>query len=209
MTDKKYSDMKKLTATLFFVSILVSGFSQDFDKNMSTAKASYASGKLEDARFAMEQMLSDLDAAIGKEILKMLPTQMGALKTVAADDNVSGSSAGFAGGLFVHRNYGADPKIASLEIVNNSPLMNSIGAILNTPLMGGMMKNENQKTIKVQGYKSLLTKNLDSDTGKTNYELQMPLNNTLVTLKLNDTNESEITSFANTLPLAKIAQFAQ
>lgn len=201
--------MKKPITTLFFLCVLATAYSQDFDKNLSTAKASYASGKLEDARFAMEQMLADLDAAIGKEILKMLPAQMGALKTVAADDNVTGSSAGYVGGLYVHRNYGADPKVAALEIVNNSPLMNSIGAILNTPLMGGMMKNENQKTIKVQGYKSLLTKSLDSDTGKTNYELQMPLNNTLVTLKVNDTNEGEITAFANTIPLAKIAQLAQ
>jgi hypothetical protein len=201
--------MKKFVTTLFCLSVLVSGFSQDFDKNLSTAKTSYASGKLEDSRFAMEQMLADLDAAIGKEILKMLPTQMGSLKTVPADDNVMGSSAGMTAGLFVHRNYGATPKIAALEIVNNSPLMNSIGALLNTPLMGGMMKNENQKTIKVQGYKSLLTKNLDSDTGKTNYELQMPLNNTLVTLKLDDTTEAEITAFANTIPLSKIAQIAQ
>jgi hypothetical protein len=201
--------MKKSITTLFCLCVFGIAFSQDFDKNLSTAKTSYSSGKLEDARFAMEQMLADLDAAIGKEILKMLPAQMGALKTVTADDNVMGSSAGYAGGLYVHRNYGADPKIAALEIVNNSPLMNSIGAILNTPLMGGMMKNENQKTIKVQGYKSLLTKNLDSDTGKTNYELQMPLNNTLVTLKVNDTNEGEITGFANTIPLAKIAQLAQ
>src|SRR3954467_15660268 len=126
--------MKKFIITLSCLCMALTGFSQDFDKNLSTAKASYSSGKLEDARFAMEQMLSDLDAAIGKEILKMLPAQMGSLKTVAADDNVMGSSAGMTGGLYVHRNYGATPKIAALEIVNNSPLMNSIGAILNTPL---------------------------------------------------------------------------
>lgn len=201
--------MKKLFFTALCLSIFTATFSQDFDKNMATAKSSYSSGKLEDARFAMEQMLADLDAAIGKEILKMLPTQMGSLKVNATDDNVAGSSAGFAGGLYVHRTYGINPKVAAIEIVNNSPLMNSIGAILNTPLMGGMMKNENQKVLKIQGYKSLLTKNLDSDTGKTNYELQMPLNNTLVTLKLDDTTEGEITTFANTIPLAKIAQFAQ
>lgn len=201
--------MKKIFFTTLCLLIFTATFSQDFDKNMATAKSSYSSGKLEDARFAMEQMLADLDAAIGKEILKMLPNQMGSLKVNTTDDNVTGSSAGFAGGLYVHRTYGANPKVAAIEIVNNSPLMNSIGAILNTPLMGGMMKNENQKVLKIQGYKSLLTKNLDSDTGKTNYELQMPLNNTLVTLKLDDTTESEITAFGNTIPLAKIAQFAQ
>lgn len=195
------------TAVLFLAAIVVQA--QDFDKNLASARSAYSSGNLSDSRFAMEQMLSNLDAAIGKEILKMLPTQMGSLKVNDKDDNVTGSTAGFTAGLYVHRSYGATPKVANLEIVNNSPLMNSLGAILNTPLMGGMMQNENQKTVKVQGYKSLLTKNLDSETGKTNYELQIPMNNTLVTLKVDDTNEGEITSWANTIPLAKILQLAQ
>lgn len=201
--------MKTIISLLFSAAVVTHVCAQDFDKNIATAKSSYAAGNLEDARFAMEQLLNDVDAAIGKEILKMLPAQMGPLKTNAKDDNVSGSSAGITTGLYVHRTYGLDPKTAALEIINNSPLMNSIGMILNTPLMGSMMKNENQKTLKIQGYKSLLTKNLDSDTGKTSYELQIPMNNTLVTLKVDDTNEAEITGFANAIPLAKIAQIAQ
>ncbi|PZR39935.1 MAG: hypothetical protein DI538_05650 [Azospira oryzae] len=81
--------------------------------------------------------------------------------------------------------------------------------MVNSPMLGGLMSNENQKVIKVQGYKSLLNKNVDVDSGKTNYELQIPLTNSLITLKLDDTNESEITTFANTIPLAKIAQISQ
>ena len=200
--------MKTFISILFCVTLLTSVCAQDFDKNMATARSSYSSGKLEDARFAMEQMLSDIDMAIGKEILKMLPAQMGTLKFDTKQDNVSGGS-GAATGLFVHRTYGMEPKSASLEIINNSPLMNSLSAILNTPLMGSMMRDENQKTVKIQGYKSLLTKHLDSETGKTGYDLQIPMNNTLFTLKVDDTNESEITGFANSIPLAKIAQLAQ
>ncbi len=197
--------MKKIYLILF----VVAGFSasaQDFDKNLATARTSYSSGDLENARFAMESMLRDLDMAIGKEILKLLPTQLGTLKANEKEDNLSGGT-GFAG-LFVQRSYGADPKRGNIEIINNSPLMTSIGAIINMP-MGGMMRDENQKTIKVQGYKSLLTKNVNSETGKTNYELQIPINNTLVTLKADDTTETEITGFANSIPLPKIAQIAQ
>jgi hypothetical protein len=197
--------MKKIY-TILFALIGLSAFAQDFDKNLATARSSYSSGNLENARFAMESMLHDLDMAIGKEILKMLPTQMGTLKVNEKEDNLTGTG---ASGLFVHRTYGTEPKAANLEIINNSPMMNSIGAILNTPMLGGMMRNENQSVVKVQGYKSLLNKNVDSDTGKVGYELQIPLNNTLVTLKLNDTTESEITGFANFIPLAKIAQLAQ
>ena len=201
--------MKTILSIIFCAFILLNADAQDFDKNLATARSSYSSGKLEDARFAMEQLMNDLDAAIGKEILKMLPAQMGTLKSTATEDRVTGSSGGMTSGLYVQRTYGMDPKRAALEIINNSPLMNSLGAILNTPLMGGMMRDENQKTLKIQGYKSLLTKNLNSDTGKTNYELQIPMNNTLVTLKMDDTTEAEITGFANSIPLAKIAQLAQ
>jgi hypothetical protein len=198
--------MKKLYI-LFLLTLCVSASAQDFDKNLATARTSYSSGDLENARFAMESMLRDLDMAIGKEILKMLPAQLGSLKADEKADNLTGGTG--ITGLFVHRTYGTTPKIGDLEIINNSPLMNSIGAMINTPVLGGMMRDENQKIVKIQGYKSLLNKTVDSETGKTNYELQMPLNNTLVTLKVNDTNEAEITGFANSLPLAKIVQIAQ
>lgn len=198
--------MKKIYLILFVVATF-SASAQDFDKNLASARSSYSSGDLENARFAMESMLRDLDMAIGKEILKLLPTQMGSLKVNEKEDNLTGGT-GFVG-LFVERTYGADPKRANVEIINNSPLLNSIGAMINTPVLGGMMRDENQKIIKVQGYKSLLTKSVNTETNKTNYELQIPINNTLVTLKVDDTSETEITTFANTIPLPKIAQIAQ
>lgn len=196
---------------LLYIFLVLAGFSasaQDFDKNLASAKSSYGSGDLENARFAMEQMLRDLDMAIGKEILKMLPAQVGALKVNEKEDNLTGG-AGYAGGLYVHRSYGASPKSGQIEIINNSPLINSLQAILTTPVLGGMMRDENQKQIKVQGYKSLLTKSVDSETAKTNYELQIPMNNTLVTVRMDDTNEQEITAAANSIPLAKIVAIAQ
>ena len=199
--------MKKLIViTLLFVPLIAGA--QDFDKNLASARAAYGSGKLEDARFAMEQILRDLDIAIGKEIMKMLPTKLGPLDYVAKGDNVTGGS-GSITGLFVHREYGVSPKAGNIEIMNNSPMITSLSAMLSTPLLGGMMRDENQKQIKVQGYKSLLTKSVNAETGKTSYELQVPMNNTLLTLKMDDTNEGEITSLANSIPLAKIAQIAQ
>src|ERR1700749_2728190 len=107
--------MKKI----FYIIILLgstAAYSQDFDKNLATAKSSYGSGDLENARFAMEQMLRDLDMAIGKEILKMLPAQIGALKVNEKEDNLTGG-AGYAGGLFVHRSYGTSPKSAQVEVI--------------------------------------------------------------------------------------------
>lgn len=199
--------MKKL---IYIAALLIgtTAYSQDFDKNLATAKSSYGSGDLDNARFAMEQMLRDLDIQIGKEILKLLPAQIGTMKSDEKKDNLTGG-AGYAGGLYVQRYYGADPKEGEIQIINNSPLITSINEILTTPILGGMMRDENQKQVKIQGYKSLLTKSVDSSTAKTNYELQIPMNNTLVTLKIDDSNEADITAAANSIPLAKIAQIAQ
>ena len=199
--------MKKFSLILLFLAAGLVTLAQDFDKNVATAKSSYSSGNLQDSRFAMEQALRDIDMAIGKEILKVLPAKLGSLAAVEKEDNVTGS--GSYVGLYVNRNYGADPKRGSIEIINNSPMINSLNAILSMPVIGGMMRDENQKMVKIQGYKSILNKQVNSDTGKTHYELQIPMNNTLVTLKMDDSNEGEITAAANGIPLAKIVQMAQ
>jgi hypothetical protein len=93
-------------------------------------------------------------------------------------------------------------------VINNSPLINSINAILAIPFIGNS-GDGTQKVVKIQGYKSVLNKNENETTGKTGYTLQIPLNNTLFTIEMEDTNENEIQSLANTIPLSKIAQIAQ
>lgn len=197
--------MKKLI-TISIVMLLIPAFAQDFDKNLAEAKAAYTTGKLEDARFAMEQMLHELDIAIGKEILKLLPSKLGAMHVNASDDNVTGGTGG--AGLFIHRSFGSSPKTSSVELINNSPMIAGINAILSMPMIG-MAGDPNQKQVKVQGYRSILRKNLNTETSKTDYELQIPFNNTLLTLKVDDSNETEILNFGNQFPLPKIAQMAQ
>ncbi len=199
--------MKKFTLLVLILSAGFVTLAQEFDKNIASARASYSSGNLQDSRFAMEQALRDLDIAIGKEILKVLPPKLGALAAVEKEDNVTGS--GSFVGLYVQRNYGVAPKTGAIEIINNSPMINSLNAILSMPVIGGMMRDENQKMVKVQGYKSILNKQVNSETGKTNYELQIPMNNTLLTVKMDDSSEGEITAAANTIPLSKIVQMAQ
>jgi hypothetical protein len=154
----------------------------------------------------MEQMLRDLDAAIGKEILKVLPEKMDALAAVVKEDNVTGS--GNATGLFVHRTYGTAQKKVNVDIINNSPLINSLTALLSMPFLGAG-KDTNQKIVKVQGYKAILTKNENADTGRTGYDLQVPMNNTLLTFSVDETAEADVLRLVNTIPMAKIAQMAQ
>ncbi|MEQ8363236.1 MAG: hypothetical protein RH948_10235 [Cyclobacteriaceae bacterium] len=198
--------MKNISILIILIACSMASMAQDFDKNIASAKSAYGSGDLENTRFALEQALHELDITIGKEILKQLPTKLGAAGYNEKDDNVTGGS-GMAAGLFVHRSYG-EQGTGSIDVINNSPMINSINAILAIPFIGNS-GDGSQKVVKIQGYKSVLNRNENETTGKTGYTLQIPLNNTLFTIEMEDTNENEIQSLANTIPLSKIAQMAQ
>ncbi len=200
--------MKTLLSLLLCGLLAQSAQAQDFDKHLAEARKTYSAGDLNSSRFAMEQMLRELDMAIGKEILKVLPAAVEALKANEKEDQINGSAAGFMTGLFVHRSYGNDSKRATVEVVNNSPLLSSLNAFLALPFIANSGDGK-QKMVKVQGYRSVLNKHEDAESGKTNYELQIPMQNTLITLKLDDAKEGDILKMAGSIPLEKIALMAK
>ena len=202
----QFENMKmKRIVTLLFIAITTTTFAQ-FDTHMASAKSEYSKGNLEASRFAMQQMMTELDIQIGKEILTMLPTKFDALAANTKNDNVTANT-GITGCL-IHRDYGTEVKDARIEIMSNSPLVASINAILAIPFMGNS-GDGSQKVVKVAGYKSILQKSVDSETSKENYTLQIPLGSTLLTLYADDSNETEILKWANTIPVDKIAKMVQ
>lgn len=196
--------MKKIYASLICCQLVITtNAQQEFNKQLSTARASYASGKLEDSRFAMQQMLQELDMITGKEILKTLPTKMQDQNADAAKDNVSGTS-GFVG-VLIHREYGAKDKLISLDVISNSPLITSINAVLSLPFIGS---SGEYKVIKVGGYKALIQK-VTGENNKTDYELQLPMHSTLITLKAPGYTQEQLVTMANSLPVQQIAKLVQ
>ncbi|NEU09117.1 hypothetical protein GZH53_12395 [Flavihumibacter sp. R14] len=193
-----------LIALSFFLPAFV--LAQDFNKHLATAKSAYSSGKLEDSRFAMEQMMQELDMTIGKEVLKLLPAKLDNLSMNSAADNVSGTT-GFLG-VNIHRDYGTADKKAEIDMITNSPLVASINTILAIPLVGNS-GDGTQKRVKIDGYKGLLQKNVNSETQKTNYELQMPFNSTLLTFRMENADESEVLKLAAQIPITEIAKMLQ
>ena len=192
-----------------FISILfftLSVNAQDFSKDIADAKSSYAAGKLADAHFSLEQAIQEIDMIVGKEVLKLLPAKMNDQASVEKDDQVT-ANVGFVGAT-VHRSYG-DTTGSQVEIISNSPLIASLNSFLNMPLVGGMMRNSTTKVVKIQGYKSRLEKQGDNDNGKPNYQLQIPFKSALITITANGMDENAVMSFANSIPLDKIAALIQ
>ncbi|PSR55149.1 hypothetical protein AHMF7605_17370 [Adhaeribacter arboris] len=200
--------MKKIFSLLFLSGFTLVAFGQDFNKNLADARTAYAAGNLSNSRFAMEQMLHTLDAAIGKDILKLLPAKMDALAANVKTDNTTGTGTNSGLGLYVQRSYGTGAKTATVDIINNSPLITSLNTLLALPFIG-RSGDGNQKVVKVQGYKAVLSKTENSETKKLDYDLQIPMQNTLVTFKMTEAQEADVLRLANTIPLEKIATMAQ
>ncbi|MGN6340132.1 MAG: hypothetical protein ACTHML_04170 [Ginsengibacter sp.] len=198
--------MKKYSIFISILFFTLSVNAQDFSKDIADAKSSYAAGKLADAHFSLEQAIQEIDMIVGKEVLKLLPAKMNDQAAVEKDDQVT-ANVGFVGAT-VHRSYG-DTTSSQVEIISNSPLIASLNSFLNMPLVGGMMRNSTTKVVKIQGYKSRLEKQGDNQNGKPNYQLQIPFKSALITITANGMDENAVMSFANSIPLDKIAALIQ
>jgi len=179
---------------------------QEVEAKLDEAASSYRSGDLENARFALQQALQGINQAIGTEILGMLPNEIGDMTKVETSENVSGTSAGYAG-LFVNREYSGENRNASLQIISDSPLVAGINALLSLPTF--MVTNPNQKHVKISGYKALLNKSID-DTGIVSYQMQLPFGSSLLTFDCTGiSDEKEVTRMLDALPMEKIVKTAQ
>jgi hypothetical protein len=198
---------------LFLVSSAVIATAQEnLSKYLSTAKSSYSANKLEDAHFALQQAMVEVDILTGKKVLELLPPALETMKANTKNDNVYANS-GFLGAT-IHRGWGdtegqAGAQSAELDIINNSPLISTLSSFLNAPLIGGMMNSEKSKTVKIQGYKGRLNNDGESTSGPSEFSLQIPLNTALVTLKVTGATEAQVMKYANALPLQQIAKLIQ
>jgi hypothetical protein len=175
---------------------------QDVNNQLNEARSSYTSGNLQDARFALQQALNEIDMAIGAEIMKALPVSMGGLPMNESEDNIA--TAGYAG-LFVSRSYyGSEvSQNASINIITDSPLLSGVNALLALP---AFMADKDQKRVRVGGYRGILQKNEDSE-GAVSWDLQVPMGSTLLTFNCNGfNNESTVMEMINSINVEEIGK---
>jgi len=201
--------MKKsiyITAVAMFCMLASNVSAQDATAKLNEAEASYSSKDLENTRYALQQALIEINKAVGKDILDLLPKAISGLDVVVKEDNVNGA-AGFAG-LFVNRTYGQGEKTVKIEIISDSPMLAGLNAMLSMPMIMGN-SDPNQKRMKISGYKAVLQKSTSDETN-VSYTLQVPLNQALFTLHVKGIPaENDVISIANGLPLDQIAKLAQ
>ena len=206
--------MKKLLILCFlFFFILYSAVAQDPDieGNLATAKSAYNSGNYEEARFTLQQTLSDLNQIIGEEIQKLLPDEMGGLPAYQEADEMIGNT---GMGIVVNRTYqnpDQPDKSVEVSIVDHSPMIAMVNTFLSSPLLSGMMMaSSGQKAVKIKGYKGMLEKNVDEDSHIISYTINVPFGDSLLTIEtISIDSEKEVIAMGNTIPLDQIVKLVQ
>lgn len=201
--------MKKIYRVLWIcvlAMIALPAFSQNVESALDEAQSAYKSGNLEAARFALQQAMNEVDLAIGREVLALLPDQLGPMAKADTEDQVASASMGFAG-LFVQRAYRSGEGVsAELQVLADSPLLAGINAILALP---SFVSDADQKRIRVANYRALLQRNEDS-TGAISWDIQVPFGSSLMTLQVNGMeDENAVVTMANTIPVDQVARLIQ
>jgi len=198
--------MKKIFTIICIIALGFGLQAQDVNEKLDEAQSAYKSGNLEAARFALQEALQGINQAIGREILEMLPAKLGDMAKVDTDDNVTGTTIMFAG-LFVNRRYAGEASTASVEIMSDSPLITGINALIALPAI--MVTDPNQKRIRVDNYRGMLTRSEDTD-GTVSYDAQIPVGSTLFSFRTTGiANEKTVTDYLNQLQIGKIAKIAE
>ena len=200
--------MKKIIFILSIVlMVALQARSQEVPVLLDEAAGAYKNGNLEDARFALQQALNGINQAIGRDILEMLPQQLGDMNAVAESDNVTGLNTGFAG-LFVSRHYKGEVNHAEVEIMSDSPFLASINMLLSMPVF--LASDPNQKRIKIDGQKALLTKTPAQEEQLVNYDVQLVFGNTLFTFTVTGIeDENQVTDMLDKIPVRGIMAVAE
>jgi hypothetical protein len=197
---------KIITVAIILFASLLQLTAQDVNEKLKEASSAYQSGDLENARFALQEALNGINQAIGQDILNKLPEKMNDMGKVENSDNVSGTNMGFAG-LYVSREYQGETADASFSIISDSPMIAGISSMLTMSVF--MTTDPDQKKIKVDGYKALLTRNAD-DEGNVSFEIQLPFGSSLMTFSTDGiSDEKTVVGMFEAIPVDEIVQIAQ
>lgn len=151
------------------------------------------------------QSKKELDVATAKEILKLLPDKLKDKDANKDKDKVNEKS-GFIG-VTVHRSYGQLKKDdlkknIYVELINYSPSLPLVNSILSTRIES--ISNKYAVTV-IDGYTALIQK-FQGEDGITAYELLLPIDATLLTVKAPGYDQEEIIELANSINVGKIAK---
>jgi hypothetical protein len=163
------------------------------------------------ATLSLQDAINDINTLIAGQIGEALPAEINGLKATGDAEINSAAMGMMGGGLQVGKTYQHPTKKeneAEVQILANSPMLASINMFMSNPAMMG----EGYKSVRVGTKRAILKSEMEDyydDNGSSkkirSSELQIPLNQTLITINLKGfATEAEELAFANKLDIDKL-----
>jgi hypothetical protein len=175
----------RLTLVMLFLAMLVSpalmAQEMNYQDFLDEANASLQSENYKEAINSLQMAIGELEKLMIEQIRDILPIEVLGYKADLTDDDSSGTAAMglFGGGLSVERNYFKTEnnwdEYFKLAIVGNSPMLASVNMMLSNSMY---LSSAGGKIIKVGSRKGMMT-----DESEGNYQFQLPLNSSLITVE--------------------------
>lgn len=197
--------MRILLTIICIISCCAITSSQEkFASYLDATRASYKAGKLEDAHYAIQMLMQDLELRVGQEVLKLLPARLDSLEALKEADEIVYNDI-LNGGTKVERVWGSQLNNFHFELRANSPRMTMINQYFNNIGVA-----PGRKMIKVQGMKATfnIDKHNDADI-KNECEIAIPSGDMLITLTGINSSEEVMMKMVNQLPIAAIVKLFQ
>lgn len=207
--------MRKLLLSMGLVAMSITLFGQGQAETYINEALNHVKAKdYKAAQLSLQDAINEINSYIAQEVLTQLPMEINGYKAQTDDDQSNSAGMAFmGGGTTITRTYsGATNKDnVEINIMANSPLVSSMTALMGNPMM---MNGANQKTIRIGSRRAILNKKTDTEYDEnenekqvTNFELQVILGQTLVTVKGEGfANEQAFTAFYQKIDFEKIAK---
>lgn len=199
--------MKKIALFLFaaLAWFQVSGQGQA-DIFIKEAQDFLANKEYKQALLSLQDAINDINLMFAKQVAESLPAEINGLQ---ADGDAEVSTAGMnmmGGGMQItkrYRNEAVAEQDAEVQLIANSPMLSAMSMYLTNPSMMG----PEYKSVRVGTNRAILkSETQDSGDAKTrSTEIQIPLGQTLVTIRTNGfASEQDELAFATKLELNKL-----
>jgi hypothetical protein len=154
---------------------------------INQAIAMYKSGDFAGAAGELEFAAAQIRQLRAGEIAKALPAPLAGWSADEAETAAMGASM-FGGGTTASRDYDRDKARVSVQIVTDSPMLQSVAMMLNNPMI---MSGSGQKLIRIKGNKASLEWNDDGGTINVVYQGRV-----LVTVEGRRCTQDDLTAYA-------------
>jgi len=173
------------------------------------AQAFLAKKEYKQAQLSLQDAINDINTLVAKQVVESMPAEINGLKA-EGEGEVNTASMGMIGGGMQISKKCSHPankdQDAEVQILANSPMLNALNMYLTNP---GMM-GPGFKSVRVGTSRAILKSEMQessSGSGKQirSTELQVPLGQTLITIRLNGfASEQDELAFATKLEVEKI-----